>query len=186
MMSETPKHFVFLACPPGTRLGGNSAATLFAEVTQPEHLETFLCHWINPAPFQQPIEPLSTTSFQDCPKLVMLLNRQEIGRLTQWCQRFFTQPDHRLLYTPRIITEFYGFTRDVESMYFGICQIRHNPQQGLYWWAPPALGLPFAAGIRWTESTCRFFRTPYNPAHRSDMIVAGLPDPRLASSLDLS
>ncbi|KDN59994.1 hypothetical protein CSUB01_04585 [Colletotrichum sublineola] len=182
-MSQTPKHFVFMVLPPGTRLMGNSAATFLAQVTQPENLETFLCHWINPAPSQQPIETQSTTSFQDYPKVVMLLNRQEIGRLTLWCNRYFTQTEQRLLCTPKIITEFYGLIEDVESMYFGLCQIKHNPQHGLCWWEPPDLGLPFITGVRWTESACQFIRMSSTQTWRPGMDLTGLLDLSLSSGL---
>ncbi|KAK2063224.1 hypothetical protein LY76DRAFT_588676 [Colletotrichum caudatum] len=184
-MSQTPKHFVFLACPPSTIVRGNSAATLFAAVIGPEDLDTFLCHWINPVPSQQPIRPMAT-SFRDCPKLVMLLNRQEIGRLAQWCHRFFTHGGQRPMYGPKVITDFYAFNRNVQSMYYGICHVKHNPQQDLYWWAPEHLRLPFVAGVRWTESTCQFFRLLPHQAPIPHMACTGLPDLSLASNLDLS
>ncbi|KAK1988595.1 hypothetical protein LZ30DRAFT_467062 [Colletotrichum cereale] len=182
MMSQAPKHFVFLACPPGTRLSGNSVATSFAAITRPENPATFLCHWINRTPVRQPRGSSSTTLFQDCPKVVMLLNRRETGRLIEWCRRSFPRTGQLSLYAPKIITQFYGFIRDVDSMYIGICQVRCNPQHGLYWWTPPALGLPFVAGVRWTESTCQFFRMPFNQAQRLDMALTGLQNLGLASS----
>ncbi|KAK1990426.1 hypothetical protein LX36DRAFT_739126 [Colletotrichum falcatum] len=193
MMSQQPKHFVFLACPPGTELSGNSAATLFASVIQPEDMETFLCHWINQnqltwtgafnKPYHQRVGP---PSFLHCPKVVMLLSRQEIGRLAMWCHRFFSQGDQRVLYTPKVVTEFYGLTRDVESLYYGICQARYMPQHNLCVWVPPALGLPYITGVRWTGPTCKFFRMPIDQPNTLNNALIDLPDPTLESDIALA
>ncbi|KAK6215052.1 hypothetical protein QIS74_08071 [Colletotrichum tabaci] len=170
-MQETPKHFVFLACLPGTVLSGNSAATLLEAVIQPEDPSTFLCHWINRSALEavDGTNRCSTvTTFRDCPKLVMLISPAEILRLGDWCIRSLPQEEACFTYSPKIPCQFYAYVRDVSTMYNGMCQISHNPQKDLYWWAPPALGLPFTLGVHWTESDCVF-----SYEHQGSQVASG-------------
>lgn len=193
-MQETPKHFVFLACLPGTVLSGNSAATLLEAVIQPEDPSTFLCHWINRSALEAAdgTNRCSTvTTFRDCPKLVMLISPPEILRLGDWCIQSLPQEEAYFAYSPKIPCQFYAYVRDVSTMYNGMCQISHNPQKDLYWWAPPALGLPFTLGVHWTESDCVFSYEHQIPLQRPNTPLSApfhhsptpsqnqLPNPRL-------